>query len=111
MTDGEMVKSLARIYRLNEKICIAVTRICEEHPNGEELHEALQADAVGIGTNVMSIGLDHLVHPERWEYVNGGTLRYGGRKPTEAGGDDAITNLANSCISGQDALDSKYQPV
>lgn len=85
MTDGEMVKVMARIYRLNEQIKDLMDEDLLSHPNGEALCGQLHDNGFGHRVDCHSIAYLHLVHPERWECRHPGPLRW---KAAEAAGDE-----------------------
>ena len=77
MTDGEMIKVTARIYRLSSVIDDLLHDLLA-HPNGEALRDELHDNGLGYTWDCASIVHDHLNYPERWEYVNANTLTYVG---------------------------------
>ena len=77
MTDGKMIKVMARIYRLTNTVDDLINNL-RAHPNGEALRDALHDNGLGCVWDCASIAADHLNYPERWVYVNAGTLTYVG---------------------------------
>ena len=76
MTDSELVKVVARLYRLSEEIRWLMDEEIVNHPNGESLIGALRDN--GLGYNGLGYGFDcaaiahpHLLHPDRWELTHG----------------------------------------
>ena len=89
MTDGKMVSTMARIYRLVDQIQDLMEGDLFNHPNGEALCGELHDNGLGYRIDCASIAQSHLLHPKRWEYVDGGTLKY---KAAEAAGGDGETD-------------------
>ena len=71
MTDGELVRVMARIYRLTDQITDLMNEDVLNHLNGEALRGELQDNGLGYRWDCASITHSHLAHPERWECVNG----------------------------------------
>lgn len=67
MTDGQLVKVIARIQRLNDNMVDLLSNVVIDHPNGEALRKALCEEGMGIRWNMLSLTHPHLEHPERWE--------------------------------------------
>ena len=85
MTDGKMVKMMARIYRLNEQI-LGLLEDLSDHPNGEALVADVHDNGVGYSWDFASIAHSHLVHPDRWECSHRGPLRW---KAADAAGGES----------------------
>lgn len=75
MTDGKLVSVMRRIYRLNERIRDLLGDL-SEHPNGEALLAELHENGAGYSWDFEIMVHSHLVHPDRWEYVRGGRLKW-----------------------------------
>ena len=86
MTDGEMVKLMVRISLLNGKMCDLLREI-SRHPNGEAMLDELHDNGVGLDWEFAEIAHAHLVHPERWTFVNRFTLRWKAKAAEAAGGE------------------------
>ncbi len=78
MTDGKLVKAMARVYRLNEQIRDLMYE-ASNHPNGQALIWELQENGLGYTVDCASIAYGHLVHPERWECTHHGPLKWKGK--------------------------------
>ena len=74
MTDGELVRVMARIYHLTEQVTDLMNEDVLNHPNGEALLGELRDEGLGYSWDCALITHPHLVHPERWVCM-GGTLK------------------------------------
>ena len=74
MTDGQMVRAVARIHRFIDQIQDLLDEEILNHPNGEALRGELIDNGLGYRLDCVSIAFSHLMYPERWEIANG-TLR------------------------------------
>ncbi len=81
MTDGKLVRVMARIYRLNEEILYLIEEEVFDHPNGEALRGKLHDNGLGYSCNIASITHPHLTNPHRWECIDGCKLK---RKAADA---------------------------
>ena len=75
MTDGGLVKVMARLHRLADQIVDLMDEDILEHPNGEALRGELIDNGLGYRWDCASITHSHLSRPERWG-CTGGTLRW-----------------------------------
>lgn len=66
MTDGELVKVMARLQRLDDEIAWILNEEIIDHPNGEELIGDLHDNGLGYRLECSAIAHPHLTHPERW---------------------------------------------
>lgn len=71
MTDGELVKVMARIYRLTEQVTDLMDGEVLNHLNGEALRDELHSNGMGYRWDCASITHSHLAHPERWTCAGG----------------------------------------
>lgn len=81
MTDGKLVKVMARICRLNEQMKGLMDNDLLDHPGGRALREELQDNGLGYSLDCTLITYDHLIRPERWEYTRHGPLKRKATKP------------------------------
>ena len=70
MTDGQLVKVMARLQRLTDKTCQLIDDVIVEHPNSSKLRDELHANGLGYAWDCMEIVVEHLEHPERWVCEN-----------------------------------------
>ena len=86
LTDGELVRAITRIYRLNEDVRYLLDEVVINHPNGQALCSELHDNGLGYSIDCAAIAHSHLMRPERWERVDGGRLR---RKTKQKGESNA----------------------
>jgi len=70
MTDGQLVKIMDRIYRLNEQARDLIDQTAD-HPNGAAICEDLYDEGFGYSFDFALNAHRFLQHPERWRYENG----------------------------------------
>lgn len=66
MTDGELIKAMAKIQKLSDEIAYILNEELVNHPNGEALLGELHDNGLGYRLNCLSLAHSHLSHPERW---------------------------------------------
>ncbi len=76
MTDGELLKVLARIQRHTDAIADLMHQQVLKHPNGEALFSEMADNGIGYRWDCDAIGHPHLLHPDRWNRSGDGYLKY-----------------------------------
>ncbi|KKK93437.1 hypothetical protein LCGC14_2692880 [marine sediment metagenome] len=71
MTDGQLVKVMARVQRLSDEKHRLIEDVILEHPNGEALCEELKDEGMGYTWCCALLTHPYLKHPERWECEHG----------------------------------------
>ena len=78
MTDGQLVKVMARLQKLCDEIIYILNEEISNHENGEAICGELLDNGLGYNWDCADIIHPHLQHPERWECEHG-KLVYKGR--------------------------------
>jgi len=76
LTDGQAVKIAREIRRLNDRIFDLAAKL-HNHPNGEEMYEALFDNSCITPASAEAVISDHLSRPERWHLEHGMSLVFG----------------------------------
>ncbi len=66
MTDGQLVKVMARMQRLTDEAVDLLNDAIVNHPNGEALRKELCEEGLGYRWALALMTHSHLIHPERW---------------------------------------------
>lgn len=68
MTDGQLLKTMARLQRLTNEISYIIDEEILNHPNGKSLRGELHDNGLGYNWDFWLIAHSHLIHPGRWRY-------------------------------------------
>ena len=79
MTDGELVKIMARVKRHSDAVYDLLRGRLYDHPNGLALEKDLSENGMYHLWDFASITHDNLLHPERWK-VTAGKIQWIGEK-------------------------------